>query len=119
MTNPLWLTLAMAPPPGGTGQSQQSPLFMFGWLGLMLVIFYVMLIRPQQRREKERQALLGNIKSGDRVAFSGGIIGIVTNVKDKIFTIKIADNVKIEVGRAAVTQVLEKGEQPTDTEAKK
>jgi len=104
--------LAMPTPPGG-GQ-QQSPMFMFVWLGLMLVVFYFILIRPQQRKEKERRALLGNIKTGDRVVFSGGILGVVTNVKDKTFTIKIADNVKIEVGRHAVTQVLAKGDEPVE-----
>ena len=109
------LFIAMAAPGGSGGQSQQSPIFMFGWLGIMVVIFYFMLIRPQQRREKERQALLSNIKTGDRVAFSGGILGIVTNVKDKVLVIKIADNVKIEVSRGAVTQVLGKGEQPDES----
>jgi len=114
--NTLWTTIGMAPPAGGTGQQQQSPVFMFGWLGIMLVIFYFMLIRPQQRKEKERRALLGNVKSGDRVVFSGGIIGIVTNIKDKTLVIKIADSVKIEVSRGAVTQVLEKGELPSEAE---
>ena len=113
----LLTVLAMAP--AGGGQQQQSPLFMFGWLGIMLVIFYFMLIRPQQTRERERRKLLENIKSDDRVVFSGGIIGIVTNVKEKTFIIKIADNVKIEVSRGAVTQVLEKGETPGDSDAKK
>ena len=110
--------LAMAPAAGGQ-QQQQSPLFMFGWLGIMLVIFYFMLIRPQQTRERERRKLLENIKSDDRVAFSGGIIGIVTNVKEKTFIIKIADGVKIEVSRGAVTQVLDKGENPSDADTKK
>jgi preprotein translocase subunit YajC len=114
----LLTVLAMAPAAGG-GQQQQSPLFMFGWLGIMLVIFYFMLIRPQQTRERERRKLLENIKSDDRVAFSGGIIGIVTNVKEKTFMIKVADGVKIEVSRAAVTQVLEKGENPSESDAKK
>jgi len=109
--------LAMAPTPGG--EQQQSPLFMFGWLGIMLVIFYFMLIKPQQNRERERRKLLENIKSDDRVAFSGGIIGIVTNVKEKTFIIKIADNVKIEVARGAVTQVLDKGQSPEESGAKK
>ena len=109
--------LAMAPTAGG--QQQQSPLFMFGWLGIMLVIFYFMLIRPQQTRERERRKLLENIKSDDRVVFCGGIIGIVTNVKEKTFIIKIADGVKIEVGRGAVTQVLDKGETPSDSDTKK
>jgi preprotein translocase subunit YajC len=105
----LWNMLAMAP---AQGQEQQSPVFMIGWLGLMFVIFYFMLIRPQQRREKERRAMIEQIKSGDRVLFSGGIIGIVTNVKDKTFIIKIADGVKVEVLRAAVSRVLDKGEIP-------
>ena len=99
------LFIAMAAPGGSGGQSQQSPIFMFGWLGIMVVIFYFMLIRPQQRREKERQALLTNIKTGDRVVFSGGIIGIITNVKDKLFVIKIADNVKIEVDKSAIATI--------------
>lgn len=114
-----WLALAMAPPAGGTGQGQQSPYFLPVWMGLMLVIFYFLLIRPQQRREKDRRALLQNIKSDDRVVFCGGIIGIVTNVKEKTFVIKIADNVKIEVSRGAVQQVLGKGEDPSEAEAKK
>jgi preprotein translocase subunit YajC len=80
----------------------------------MMAIFYVMLIRPQQRREKQRRMMISNIKKGDRVAFSGGILGVVTNVKDKSFMIKVADNVKIEVSRAAVSQVLEKGEHPEE-----
>lgn len=111
------LILAMAPPPGG--QNQQSPLFFPVMLVFMFAFFYFVLFRPQQQREKQRRELMANIKSGDRVAFSGGIIGIVTNVKDKTFTIKIADNVKIEVARSAVSQVLEKGEMPEDEEKKK
>ncbi|MBP7829776.1 MAG: preprotein translocase subunit YajC [Kiritimatiellae bacterium] len=112
--------LAMAPAPGGAGgQQQQSPVFMIGWLGLMLVIFYFMLIRPQQRREKERRALLSQIKSGDRVVFCGGLLGIVTNAKEKTFTIKVDEGVKLEVVRGAVTQVLEKGEVPEDGPARK
>ncbi len=114
-----WTVLAMAPSPGGAGQQQQSPVFMFGWLAIMVLIFYFMLLRPQQRREKERRALLENIKTGDKVVFSGGIIGIVSNVKEKTFLIKIADNVKIEVGRSAVTQVLDKGDAPDESVAQK
>lgn len=109
--------LAMAPPPGG--QNQQSPLFFPVMLVFMFAFFYFVLFRPQRQREKQRRELMANIKSGDRVVFSGGIIGIVTNVKEKTFTIKIADNVKIEVSRGAVTQVLDKGELPADEPEKK
>lgn len=107
------LILAMAPGPGGEG-GQQSPMFMVVWLAIMIGIFYVMLIRPQQRREKTRRALIESVKTGDRVLFGGGIIGTVSNIKDKILTVKIADKVKIEITRASVSQVLDKGEAPEE-----
>jgi preprotein translocase subunit YajC len=107
-----FMILAMAPAPGGA--EQPSSTFFFGWIAIMIAIFYVMIIRPQRRREKERQDLLKNIKSGDRVMFSGGIIGIVANAKEKTFTIKIAEKTKVEVLRGAVTQILSKEELPSD-----
>lgn len=111
------LTLfAMAPAPGGQPGQPQGPGFLIGWILIMIAIFYVMIIRPQRRREKERQDLLKAIKSGDLVLFSGGIIGTVANVKDKTFTIRIADKTKIEVLRGAVTQVLNKDELPSDVD---
>ncbi len=104
-----WMTqLAMAQPPGGEGASPQSGVYLYVWLGLMVALFYFMLIRPQKRREKERQALLGAVKTGDRVLFGGGFLGTVANVKDKTLVVKIADNVKVEVVRGAVSQVLDK-----------
>lgn len=108
------LTIAMGPPPGAEGQ--QSPLFMFGWLGIMLVLFYMMLIRPQRRREKERQEMLSKVKSGDRVLFAGGMIGVVANVKEKTYVIKVAEKTKVEVVRGAVSQLLDKGELPADVD---
>ena len=112
------LSLAMASPKGGAGGGQQNPMFMVGWLVLMGGIFYFMMIRPQQRQAKARRALLDGVKSGDRVIFSGGMLGIVTNVKDKILVVKIADNVKVEVIRSAVSQVLGKDEEPAAEEKK-
>ncbi|MBU0677439.1 MAG: preprotein translocase subunit YajC [Verrucomicrobia bacterium] len=111
-----FLTLAMAGQQG-QGAQQMSPVGMIGWFVIMIAIFYFILIRPQQRREKERKALISAIKTGDRVLFAGGIIGTVANCKDKTLVIKIADNVKIEVSRGAVSQVLAKGEEPEDTAA--
>ena len=105
--------LAMMPAPqGGEGAAPQSGAFMFIWLGLMVALFYFMLIRPQKRREKERQALLNAVKTGDRVLFGGGFLGVVANVKEKTLVVKIADGVKVEVVRGAVSQVLDKGETP-------
>lgn len=111
----MYLITAMAAGAGGAGGSNaQSPAFPFGMVFIMLAILYFLLIRPQQKREKQRQSMIAEIKTGDRVVFSGGILGFITNVKDKTFIIKIADNVKVEVSRGAVTQVLEKGEKPSE-----
>ena len=90
--------------------SAQSPGLMIGWLVIMVALFYFMMIRPQQRREKERKTMIAAVKTGDRVVFGGGLIGIVANAKEDLFVIKIADNTKIEVVRSAVTRVLKKDE---------
>ena len=91
------------------------------WLGFMIIfmaLLYFMLFRPQQKKEKARRALIEATKSGDRVIFGGGLIGTVANVKEYTFVIKIADNVKVEVLRGAVTRTLERGEKPEESEEK-
>ena len=115
MTGLAWL--AMAPPQGGEGAAAHSSVYLYLWMGLMVALFYFMLIRPQKRREKERQALLSAVKTGDRVLFGGGILKVVANVKEKTLVVKIADGVKVEIVRGAVSQVLDKGETP-EPEAK-
>lgn len=101
------MMVAMGAPNGG---GQGNPIQMFFPMIVLFGILYFMMIRPQQRREKERKAMIEAIKSGDRVAFSGGILGTVTNVKQHTFVLKIADNTKIEVARGAVSRVIPKGE---------
>jgi preprotein translocase subunit YajC len=81
---------------------------------LIFGIMYFMMIRPQQRKEKERREMIENLKSGTRVVFGGGLVGTITNVKDTTFVIKIADNVKVEALRGAVSRVVEKGEKIAD-----
>lgn len=107
-----WLAMAAPAEPGQGG----SPLFMFVPMLIIFAIFYFMLIRPQQRKEKERRAMIESLQSGARIVFSGGILGTVTNVKDQTLVVKIADNVKIEIVRGAVNRVLDKGEKPTPEE---
>lgn len=85
---------------------------------LVFGILYFMMIRPQQRKEKERREMILNLKSGARVIFGGGIVGTVTNVKENTFVVKIADNVKVEVLRGAVTRIVEKGDKLTDEDEK-
>ena len=108
-----FVTFAMGGMPGGAGAQggQQSPIMMIGWVVIMLALFYFLLIRPQQRKEKERRNLISSIKSGDRIIFGGGLIGIVTNIKEHVLTVKIADNTKIDVLRGAVTRVIQKDEE--------
>ena len=109
-----WMTMMAMASPGGEGPS--NPLGMFMPMILIFGIFYFMLIRPQQRKEKERRAMIDNVKSGDRIVFSGGIMGTVSNIKDGTFTVKVADNVKLEVARGAINRVLQKGEKPDGEE---
>jgi preprotein translocase subunit YajC len=109
MNQLLTITLAMAAP-GGTGGQGGNPLAMMMPMLIIFAIFYFMLIRPQQRKEKERQKLIGGVKTGDRVIFSGGILGTVANVKDKTLVVKVADSVKVEILRGAVSNVLDKDE---------
>lgn len=107
--------LAMAAPGGGGGEAQNhSSFYMFGWFAIMIAIFYFILIRPQQRREKARRALLEQVKTGDKVMFAGGLLGVVANAKEHTFVIRIAEKVKIEVARSSVSQVLEKGDVPEE-----
>lgn len=104
------ISIAMA----GGGTQGGGGLGMFAPMILIFAIFYFMLIRPQQRKDKERRAMVESIKSGERIMFSGGILGTVTNVKESSLIVKVADNVKIEIVRGAVSRVLEKGEKAVE-----
>lgn len=94
-------------PAGGMDALLSGPWLL---LPIMIAMFYFMIIRPQQRKEKERRKMLDEVKSGDRVMFSGGILGTVANTRESILVIKIADNVKIEVARGAVLKVMDKND---------
>ena len=81
----------------------------------IFVIFYFLLIRPQQKRQKEHQKLLSDLKTGDKVITTSGIHGLIANVKDTTFLVKIADNVKIEVDKNAIASVSKSVDQPKAT----
>ncbi|MFH1888763.1 MAG: preprotein translocase subunit YajC [Candidatus Omnitrophota bacterium] len=72
---------------------------------LIFVVFYFLLIRPQKAREKEHQKVIANLNKNDEVVTSGGIHGTIVNVKDKTVTLRIDDNVKMEIEKGAVAQV--------------
>lgn len=99
------LFLAQAAAPGDGAAPQQPALFSLVPLIFVFVIFYFLLIRPQQKRQKAHQNLVNALKTGDEIVTGGGIHGIITNVKDRTVLLKIADNVKIEIDRGAVSTV--------------
>jgi preprotein translocase subunit YajC len=85
---------------GGGGLSMMLPIVLF--IGLL----YVLMIRPQQKKQKQWQAMLGGVKAGDRVTSSGGIRGIILSIKDDSIIIRVApDNVKLEVAKSAIAAV--------------
>ncbi|MFL6515789.1 MAG: preprotein translocase subunit YajC [Chthoniobacterales bacterium] len=76
---------------------------------LIFIIMYFVLFRPQMRRQKEQQRLVSALKTGDRVVTNAGIHGLISNVKDTTVIVKVADNVKIEMEKSAITNVLKEG----------
>lgn len=69
---------------------------------LMFVIFYFLLIRPQQKKTKEHRTMISNLKKGDRIITSGGLHGRITGIDDTTMTVEIADKVRVKVARANV-----------------
>jgi len=74
---------------------------------LIIAVFYVLLIRPQQKRQKELQETISQLKSGDKIVTTGGIIGTITNVRDTSFLIRSADKSILEISRSAIAGVEE------------
>lgn len=85
---------------------------------LMVVLFYFMLIRPQQKRAKEHQAMLSNLKRGDSVVLSSGVLGKIVRVEDKEVGVEIAQGVTVKVMKGMITEVRSKGEPAAANDAK-
>jgi preprotein translocase subunit YajC len=88
---------------GGGGMGQIVILVVF------VGVFYFLLIRPQQKRMKEQQAMLSRLASGDEVVTTGGILGRIIEVNDTFVTLEIADGVRIKVQKTQITQLMPKG----------
>ncbi|HSW54187.1 MAG TPA: preprotein translocase subunit YajC [Ignavibacteriaceae bacterium] len=99
------LLFAMAPQGGEGGGGLVSTLIMFG---AIFLIFYFMIIRPQQKRAKEKEKLLSNLEKGDKVVTNGGIHGVIAGLEDKTALLMISENTKIKIDRTAITTVLAK-----------
>lgn len=74
-----------------------------------VVIFYLLLWRPQAKRAKEHRQLMASLAIGDEVTTTGGIVGKITRLNDDLVTLKVAENVEINLQKAAVSSVLPKG----------
>ena len=85
---------------------QPQMLMPFFPLIIIAVLFYFLLIRPQQKKQKEHQKLVADLKTGDKVITSGGMHGMVANIKETTILLKVADNVKVELDRAAVSTIV-------------
>ncbi|MBI3999520.1 MAG: preprotein translocase subunit YajC [Candidatus Omnitrophica bacterium] len=89
-----------------SAQAQTNPILTFLPLIIMFVVFYFLLIRPQQKKQREHQELVKNLKKGDRIVTSSGIIGTVHTLQDDYVVLKVGDqDTKIEVLRSAVQEV--------------
>ena len=93
---------AMGQAPAAGGQPG-NPLMTFMPLILMFVIFYFLLIRPQQKKQKEHKQMLDNLSRGDRVITAGGLYGRITEVKDDVLTIDVGGDVTVQVGRGFIS----------------
>ena len=99
------LAYAMGAANGG-GAGSGGGLSAFIPLILMFVIFYFLLIRPQQKKAKQHKAMLSAIKKGDKVVSSGGLHGVVTGISDEVVTMEIAPKIRVKVSRGSIAGVV-------------
>ena len=86
----------------GAGGQEWGNLFPLLMMLSIFMIFYFLLIRPQQKKAKEHRQFLENLKRGDRIITAGGLVGEIITITDQSLTVEIADKVRVEVGRAYV-----------------
>lgn len=91
----------------------------FVTLGLVFLIFYFLLIRPQRKEQKEREALIATVKKGDKIITIGGLHGMVTLTKDRTVVMKVDENCKIEISRSAIATVLREKEEKSESKDEK
>lgn len=104
MSDTILALMLFAPPAGG---ATPNPFVQLVPLVLIFVVFYFFMIRPQQKKQKERESLLNDIKRGDRVVTIGGIHGTVAGIETekKTVLVQVADNVKIKFERSAIANI--------------
>lgn len=114
-TTPAYAQAAGAPPTG----APQDMLIQFLPLIGLVVLFYFLMIRPQQRRMKQHQQMLAAIKRGDTVVLSSGVLGKVVRVEDREVGVEIATGVTVKVRKAMISEVTARGEPAPANDSKK
>ena len=102
------LYAAYGPTGGGQGQGPGggSPMSLIFMIIAIFAVMYFLMIRPQQRQKRQQQSMLSRLSKGDKVVTVGGIHATVAGVKDTTVILKIADNVKVELNRSSISQVI-------------
>ena len=104
---------------GGTAQGGSGGFASFVPLILMFVIFYFLLIRPQQKKAKEHQRMIGDLRKGDRIITNGGLYGRITGLDENTLTVEIADRVRVKVARANVAALASTAAPPKKEQSQK
>ena len=84
-------------------------MFQFMPILLIILVFYFLIIRPQQKRQRQLQETIANLKIGDRIVTTGGVIGVITTVRDTSFLIRSADKSILEIARTSIAGIDEEG----------
>jgi preprotein translocase subunit YajC len=103
-----------ASPPGTQADPRAGMLSNFGLIAIMFVMLYFVLLRPQQKKAKQHEALLKAVRAGDKIVTTSGIVGVVISVKEKTLSIRSAD-AKLEVTKAAVAEITERSGEPSES----
>ena len=90
------------------GGQQPNPITSLLPFALMFLVLYLLILRPQMKKQRNQQRMIDELEKNDEIVTSGGIHGTILNIKDDILVVKIADNVKVEISRAAVSRVKNK-----------
>jgi preprotein translocase subunit YajC len=102
-------SLLLGAPGGGSSGTPQSTLMSFAPIVAIVAIFYFLIIRPQNKKQKETKRMLDELKKGDRVVSIGGIHGVIQSVRESSVVIKVDESTKIEFSRSAIASVESSG----------